>query len=177
MTKQGSTGSAKQICNFRVQTEQDWLDWEWFKSHCRKQGITTCRVLIAYIRSYRKFWESIDSPEIINAFPLMIKMKQQNTFVYSIEKPRRLPNLSQYVNNYLTVSNEAWVRSYILEKARFHWKKGQKSFCFKDYPEIKHQSFRHAILRLKQRKEVRAKEPRTCPRFYELLHPESEVVQ
>ncbi|MFX0202722.1 MAG: hypothetical protein ACFFCW_41995 [Candidatus Hodarchaeota archaeon] len=129
---------------------------------------------MANIRAFRKFVEGINTPETINAFPIIIQLKQQNTFVYSTVKPRREPKPNSYFrNSFATFSSRASTEAYILQKVQELWKKGQKSFCFKDFPEIKYESFKQLIFRLRKAEKVIPKEPRTNPRFYALMDPPS----
>jgi len=160
------------LCNFRAQTLDDWKDWLWFKSQCKDQGLTICRPLVAFIRSYRKFVEGIDTPEVVNAFPVVVQLKQQNTFVYSEVKPRRRPSLESYIKNiFVTATSKAMADAYVLQKAQQLYLEGQRTFCFKNFSELRHGRFRKIIQRLKQKNELVAMEPRTCPRFYTLMHP------
>jgi hypothetical protein len=167
------------LCNFRAQTIEDFNSWEWYKEDCKKRGLTICRPIIALIRSYKKFVEGLESakserPELINAFPVLVQLKQQNTFVWTVEKPRRMPNmksLSKYTKNTLGTTTTGYVDSYILEKARYLWRKGQRTWCFLDFRELKHSTFRKAIMRLKEADEIEPIEPRSCPRFYSIKHP------
>ena len=167
------------LCNFRAQTLKDYKVWEWFKEDCKKRGLSICRPVIAFIQSYKKFIEGIEAikeerSEIINAFPLLIQIKQQNTFVWTVEKPRRLPNmktLSRYTRNTFGTTTTPYIDSYILEKARYLWRKGQHTWCFKDFRELRHSTFRKAIVRLTKADEIEHIEPRSCPRFYCIKHP------
>ena len=160
------------LCNFRAQTLDDWKDWLWFKNQCKDQGLTICRPLIAFIRSYRKFVEGIDKPEVVNAFPVVVQLKQQNTFVYSVEKPRRTPDLSRYIKNiFVTTISKAMADAYVLQKAQRLYLEGQKTFCFKDFSELRHGRFRKMVQRLRSKDEITTVEPRTCPRFYTLMNP------
>lgn len=165
----------QQICNFRAQTADDWQDWKWFVDYCRTHGITTCRPLIAFIRAFRTGMEGLAraKPEVFNAFPVIVQLKQQNTFVYSVEKPRRTPDLSSYLrNNFVTATTgRRMAEAYVLEKAQWLFTRGQKTFCFRDYMELKHGTFRKLVLSLKKRDELIPLDPRTCPRFYMLSSP------
>lgn len=171
----------KKLCNFRTQTLDDWQDWQWFKHFCHANGITTCRPLIAFIRSFRRGMDGLkeglerkQKREVLNAFPLIIALEQQNTFVYSVEKPRRQPTSEQlfFKDNFRTATMSTRLRfSYILEKSQHLFKHGQKSFCFKDFAEIKHHHFRKLMVRLRKSGHIVTVEPRTCPRFYMLTSP------
>lgn len=173
--------SNKSLCNFRVQTQRDWENWIWFKNYCNDQGLTICRPLIAFIASFRKFAEGIETakgerPELINAFPMLVQLKQQNTFVWSVDKPRRTPtdhSLDRFANlsKKRAITIGEYVDSYILDKARFMWMQGQRTFCFKDFIEIQHRKFRNAMSKLKRKKEIVPCTPRTNPRFYFLTDP------
>lgn len=109
-------------------------------------------------------------PEVFNGFPVIVQLEQQNTFVYSVEKPRRTPDLTRYLrNNFVTATtSRRMAEAYVLEKAEWLFRRGQKTFCFRDFMELKHGTFRKLILSLKQRDEIIPVEPRTCPRFYML---------
>jgi len=174
----GKRSPTQQICNFRAQTDDDWTDWKWFVQWCKDSGITTCRPLIAFIRSFRRSMDGLieglearGKREILNAFHLIVALEQQNTFVYSVEKPRRQqPDLLFFRNNFRTATITSRMRlSYILEKARFLHKHIQKTFCFRDFAEIKHYQFRKLVLQLKRSGHIVAVEPRTNPRFYTLI--------
>jgi len=111
--------------------------------------------------------EGIDKPEIVNAFPVVVNLKQQNTFVYSEVKPRRKPNIESYIKNiFVTGLSRAMAEAYVLQKAQQLYLEGQETFCFKDFGELKHVKFRKIVQRLKKKQEITPKEPRTCPRFY-----------
>ena len=118
--------------------------------------------------------EKKDRREVLNAFPLIIALEQQNTFVYSVEKPRRQqPDLLFFQDNFRTATMKARMRlSYVLEKARYLHRSGQRTFCFRDFAEIKHSHFRKLIGKLKKSGHLAAMDPRTCPRFYRLVNPE-----
>ncbi|MFQ6064250.1 MAG: hypothetical protein ACE5L6_02125 [Candidatus Bathyarchaeia archaeon] len=167
--------SKQQICNFRAQTSEDWRDWKWFVHYCKSQGLTTCRPLIAFIRAFRRGMEGLSTakPEVFNGFPVIVQLQQQNTFVYSLEKPRRTPDLSCYLrNNFVTATtSRRMAEAYVLQKAEWLYRRGQRTFCFRDFIELKHGTFRKLILSLKRHDEVIPVDPRTCPRFYMLATP------
>ena len=170
------------ICNFRAQTIDDWVDWNWFKDWCKDQGLTTCRPLIAFIRSFRKSMEGLKEGleqkgkrELLNAFPLIVALDQQNTFVYSVDKFRRTPKLELFLKDNFrtgTICTRMAV-SYVLEKARYLLRNGQSTFCFRDFAEMKHGYFRKTIGRLRQSGEIATVEPRSCPRMYMLMYPDN----
>ena len=169
------------ICNFRAQTLDDWKDWRWFVDWCSKRGLTTCRPLIAFIRSFRRSMEGLEKGltekgkrELLNAFPLIIALEQQNTFVYSVEKFRRTPKPELFLKDTFRTGTirTRMALSYVLEKARYMYRNGQRTFCFRDFAEIKHGHFRKLVAKLIKSNELLAVDPRSCPRFYMLLQPE-----
>ena len=164
------------ICNFRAQNDSDWDAWCWFKDYCSKNGITICRPLLAFVQTFRKSIEGLDQgkmerPELINAFPVLIQLKQQNTFIYTMEKPRRSPTQTAFGHKYGTATI-CYLDAYIENKARWLWnEKGLKHFMFKDFGEIKHATFRKAVSRMRKAGLLQATRPRSNPRTYFLTDP------
>jgi len=118
--------------------------------------------------------EGINSPETLNAFPMIVQLKQQNTFVYSAITPRRQPKPNSYFKNYfVTFGSRGMAEAYVLQKARDLHKQGQRSFCFRDFHEIKPNSFKQIVFRLRNKGELTTMKPRTRPQFYTLMHPPS----
>mgnify|MGYP001158970818 CR=1 FL=1 len=171
------------ICNFRAQTIEDWDHWVWFKDWCQDRGLTTCRPVIAFISSFRRSIEGLEEGlqkkgkrELLNAFPFIVALEQQNTFIYQLDKPRRTPKPTGDLflrNNYRTITMTVRRRlSYILDKARYLTRQGQRTWCFRDFMEIQHCYFRKDMQRLIDSGEIVKVEPRTNPRFYMLIDPE-----
>ena len=164
------------ICNFRAQNQSDWDTWNWFKDYCSKNGITICRPVLAFLQSFRKMAEGLEKakmerPELINAFPVLIQLKQQNTFIYQTEKPRRSPTQTAFGHKYGTTTI-CYLDAYIENKARWLWSThGLKHFCFLDFKEIKHATFRKAVCRMIKKELLQATRPRSCPRTYFLTDP------
>ena len=112
-----------------------------------------------------------ERPELINAFPVLVQLRQQNTFIYSTEKFRRAPSNSEFGHKYGT-TNSSYLDNYIENKARWLWtEKGLKTFCFLDFREIKHSTFRKAICRMRKKGLIQSTKPRSNPRTYFLTDP------
>jgi len=164
------------ICNFRAQNDSDWDTWCWFKDYCSKNGITICRPVLAFVQTFRKMIEGLDQgkmerPELINAFPVLVQLKQQNTFIYQTEKPRRSPSQTAFGHKYGTATIP-YLDSYIENKARWLWvTHGLRAFCFRDFGEINHATFRKAVCRMIKKGILQATLPRSNPRTYFLTDP------
>lgn len=101
----------------------------------------------------------------------VINLQQQNTFVYSVQKPRREPpELICARNKYTSTISSLAFQAYVMEKAR----ELHRSFSFRDFPELGHDFFRKCVLRLKNRRKVLPLQPRTNPRYYILTEWKSE---
>lgn len=152
------------ICNFRAPNLEFYGIWQEFKQWCKDNGLDVCRVTLSNIASFMKAVESIPDPEqMITAKGQVNIIQQQNTFVYPVGKPRREPiRLNCSKPEFSGTISRAAFEAYVMEKARDL----KRSFCFRDFAELNHNSFRKIILRLKKKGKIIPLPLRTNPRFY-----------
>lgn len=104
-----------------------------------------------------------DPEQVITTKGQVTIIQQQNTFVYPVGKPRREPiRLNCSKPEFSGTISRAAFEAYLMEKARDL----NRSFCFRDFAELKHNSFRKIILRLKRKGKIIPLPLRTNPRFY-----------
>lgn len=150
------------ICNFRAPDLEHYQIWLNFKKGVRNQGLDICFVTLSLCQAWLRGSGITATCKILTPTQI-INLQQQNTFVYSVQKPRRKPPQLFCSRKELsrTLSNLAY-QAYVTEKARDL----QRSFSFRDYLELEHSFFRKCIFRLKKREKVIPLLPRTNPRYY-----------
>ena len=151
------------ICNFRAPDLEHYQTWLDFKEAVRSRGLDICYITLSLCQAWLKSIEEGTAICQITTPTQVINLQQQNTFVYSVQKPRRepLPSFCTKREYPRTLRSRA-LQAYITEKARDM----QQSFSFRDFPELGHDLFRKCILKLKKRKKILPLPPRTNPRFY-----------
>ena len=158
------------ICNFRAPDVEHYEVWQRFKKWCKDNGLDVCNVALDQIQAFMKAVDS-SSPGVSSPKPLVttkgqvIIIQQQNSFVYSVDKPRREPIFASCAKPAFarTISGLA-SEAYVMEKARDL--KG--SFSMRDFLEIEHDSFRKIVLRLRKKGKIVALPLRTNPRMFVL---------
>lgn len=165
MNNRGSLILARQnlICNFRAPDQEHYQIWSDFKEAVRSRGLDICFVTLALCQAWLKGIEGSREPSQIATPSQVINLQQQNTFVYSVQKPRRQPpKLICPRKAYSRTVTSMAFQAYVTEKARDL----QRSFSFRDYLELGHDFFRKCILKLKRRDKIIPLLPRTNPRYY-----------
>jgi hypothetical protein len=159
------------FCNFRA-PNRDWYQvWLDFKEATKSQGLDNCFVVLALCKAWLKARKETISVSQINTATQIILIYQTNAFNYNVEKPRRerfLLDCSPKLRKCTTCSKA--FQAYIVETAR----ELNRSFSFKDFPEINHDLFRKLILELRKRHKILALKPRTNPRFFILREWQSQ---
>jgi len=154
------------ICNFRAPDVARFQVWKDYKKWAADHGLDVCNLTLSLVDSFLKGVKGVENndPQIVTPHQV-INLQQNNTFLYSVEKPRREPLVLNCAKKEYsrTITSAAW-ESYVTEKARDL----NRSFCFRDFLEIGHESFRKIILRLRKKGKVIALPQRTNPRFYVL---------
>jgi hypothetical protein len=73
--------------------------WQRFKDWTKENGLDVCRVTLNAVAAFMKAVEGSSDPEQLKtAKGQVIIIQQQNSFVYSVEKPRREPILMNCPN-------------------------------------------------------------------------------
>lgn len=156
------------ICNFRAPDLAHYELWQRFKRWCQDHGLDVCRVALSQIDA---FMQAVEAPskeakvKLTTALGQLIDIEQHNTFIYSVEKPRRVPIALDCAKPEFqrTITSRA-SEAYVLEKAR----ELKRSFSYRDFLELGHVSFRKIVMRLKTRGKIVALPQRSNPRYYVL---------
>lgn len=154
------------ICNFRAPDREHYQIWENFKESAHAHGLDICFLTLKLCQAWLSgVKETKEMSHQITTATQVINLQQQNTFVYSVQKPRRSSTvLICSRRDYSRTITRLALQAYVMEKARDL----QRSFSFRDFLELGHNSFRKCVLELKKRKKIVPLEPRTNPRFYVL---------
>lgn len=169
---QGNYQPKNLICNFRAPDVEHYELWQHFKEWCKDNGLDICRVTLDNVAAFMKSVEGfsglkgVSNPkQLTTAKGQVIIIQQQNSFVYSVEKPRREPIFMNWAKPKFarTISSIA-AEAYVMEKARHL----NRSFSYRDFLELEHNSFRKIVLRLKKKGKIIALPQRTNPRYYVL---------
>ena len=156
-------GRQNLICNFRAPDREHFQIWQNFKEAAKNRGLDVCYLILSLCQAWLKSDETAKEIAQITTANQIINLQQQNTFVYSVQKPRREPNelICSSGTQFRTVRSRA-LQAYIIERAR----ELPESFSFRDFPELGHSLFRKCIMELKKRGKVIPLDPRTNQRFY-----------
>lgn len=153
------------ICNFRAPDAEHYQIWQDFKKSAQDRGLDVCYVTLTLCEAWLKGVEGSKEVSQVVSPTRIINLQQQNTFVYGVEKPRREPTrLNCAKTQYSRTISSSMAEAYVMEKARDL----NRSFSFLDFRELKHDSFRKIVTRLKKRGKIIALPQRTNPRFYVL---------
>jgi len=157
------------ICNFRAPDMARFQVWKDYKKWAADHGLDVCNLTLSLIDSFLKSVQTAqyngghaDGSTVTVATPTqVINIQQQNTFLYSVEKPRREPLVLNCARPLLsrTITSRAWC-AYVMEKARDL----NRSFSYRDFFEIGH----NCVLRLRKEGKIVPLPLRTNPRFYVL---------
>jgi len=151
------------ICNFRAPDLEHYQTWLDFKHAVLDRDLDICYVTLSLCQAWLKGVDGATTTIQIATPTQIINLQQQNTFVYSVQKPRREPpELICPRKEYTRTLRSLAFQAYVMEKARDL----QRSFSFCDFPELGHNFFRKCVLRLRERKKIVPLEPRSNPRFY-----------
>lgn len=147
------------MCSFRAPDQAHFEDWQRFRDQCKSQGMDICRVVFFYIQAHLTGTAEVKAPG------LTINLQQNNTFSYEVQKSRREPydlNCSPNFNQ-RTISSMAH-EALVMEHAR----ELPRSFSYRDFPYLSHNSFRKIVLRLRSKGKIVPLPHRTNPRYYVL---------
>lgn len=153
------TERKKWNCNFVAPDLEHWELWGSFRKQTKDQGMDICRVLFGYIAAHMKGTAEVKTPgqtTVIN---------QINNNYYQVEKSRREPLRL----NCARAFNSRTISSMALEAlVMVHARELPRSFSYRDFSYLSHDSFRKIVLRLKKKGKIIPLPQRTNPRFYAL---------
>ena len=146
------------ICNFRSPDLKHFEEWHKYKRFVKNNGLDICRVTIGLTNAFMT-GSKLELPT--QKQNITIDMK--NSFNYNVVKPRRTPySLDCVKTEFRKTFSSILFESYVLQKAKHI----EASFCFRDFLELKHGSFRRIVVRLKRKGLIVSHPIRTNPRFY-----------
>lgn len=155
------TKKANYICNFRAPSLQEYSEWQKYKNYIKAQGLDVCRVTIGLTNAFMAGSEG--SIKVLGREQL-VKIEMRNEFNYQVSKPRREPySLDCVKPEFRRTFSSILFEAYVLDKVR---RKLKGEFCFRDFLELNHDSFRRIIVRLKRKGLVYSIPVRTIPRMY-----------
>jgi hypothetical protein len=146
------------LCNFRAPDKKHFDNWQNFKEFVKGEGLDICRVVDGLTSAFMSgATAKIVTPDKI------ININMANQFLYQVVKPRRVPySLDCVKPEFRRTFSSILFEAYVLQKARMIL----NEFCFRDFLELKHDSFRRIIVRLKRKGKIIPHPIRTNPRFY-----------
>lgn len=148
------------ICNFRAPNPTLFNRWKSYVGWAKDHGYDVCHITLSLVDS---FMLGVEGSAQIKLPQQTINIQMQNSFLYQVEKSRRTPfSLDCIKPEFQRTFSSALFDAYVLNKARDL----NREFSFRDYLEIKHDSFRRIMVRLRQKGKVIANPQRTNPRFY-----------
>jgi hypothetical protein len=135
-----------------------------FSAAVKEDNLDVCRVTIGFMESWLKARTGGKEAIALLGPNQQISIKQKNIFQYQVVKPRREPfSLNCVKPEFRRTFSSILFEAYVLDKAR---RKLKGEFCFRDFLELEHDSFRRIVLRLKRKGLVVAVPQRTIPRLY-----------
>lgn len=149
-------------CGFKAPDKEHQDIWKKYSNYVQDLGLDVCRVTIGMCEAFLKGEEiaTIKTPKQV------VNLQMNNQFLYQVQKPRRTPySLNVIKPEFRRTFSSILFESYVLIRAN----ELNRSFCFRDFLEIKHSSFRRIIIRLKRKGKIIAHPIRTNPRFYILV--------
>ena len=146
------------ICNFKAPDIKHFLEWKSYVKFVKDQGLDVCRVTIGLTNAFMT-GSRLELPTQKQS----VSIDMKNSFNYQVVKPRRTPySLDCVKPEFRKTFSSILFEAYVLQKAE----NIKSSFCFRDFLELKHGSFRRIIVRLKRKGLIFAHPIRTNPRFY-----------
>lgn len=148
------------ICNFRAPSLKEYNEWKSYVAYVKDQGLDVCRVTIGLANA---FMAGTDGATKALGKSQNVQIQMNNNFLYQVQKPRREPHsLNSIKSEYRRTFSSILFEAYVMDKARSL----NREFSFRDFLEMKRQSFHRIVRRLKRKGRVMANPQRTIPRFY-----------
>jgi len=153
------------ICNFKVSSPEEAAVWERYVQTVKDLGLDVCHTTISLVKGFLAGLEGSKAAQEIHTDRHVIQIQMTNHFNYVVQKPRRQPlELSCVREQFRSTVRSAFAEAYILEKARSL----KRPFCFRDFLELKYDSFRRIVSRLLRKGKIMRFPAKTCPQFYVL---------
>ncbi len=148
------------ICNFRAPNADEFQRWKAFVQWAKDNGMDVCHLTLSLTDAFMKGQQG--AAEVRTAGQV-VNIQQVNTFQYQVQKPRREPySLDCVKPEYQRTFSSVLFEAYVRDKAR----RIVQEFSYRDFLELKHDSFRRIVLRLRQKGDIVANPLSTHPQFY-----------
>ena len=156
------------ICNFRAPNLEQYQRWKAYVKWAKDNGHDVCHLTLSLTDAFLK---GIEGYAQVRNGQQVVNIQQNNVFQYQVSKPRREPyDLSCVRKKFQRTFSSVLFEAYVLNKAR----ELTREFSYRDFLELKHDSFRRIVLRLKRKGKIVANPQRTVPQFYFLAERLSE---
>ena len=148
------------ICNFRAPNLEHYRRWKAYVQWAKDNRMDVCHLTLGLTDAFMKGTES--ASEVRNGKQI-INIQQNNVFQYQVQKPRREPySLDCVKPEYQRTFSGVLFEAYVLNKAR----EITREFSYRDFLELRHDTFRRIVLRLKRKGKIVANPQRSVPQFY-----------
>jgi hypothetical protein len=142
-----------------------------FSKAVKEDGLDVCRVTIGFAEAYLAARNESKKATQLKATGQVINIQQNNVFQYQVQKPRREPySLTCVKAEFVRTISGVVFDGYVENKAR---RLGGEFTC-KDFLELKYDSFRRIVIRLKRKGIIIAHPLRSIPQVYILTEKLSQ---
>lgn len=162
------------ICNFRAPNLEEYQKHQRFSEVVQEDGLDVCRVLLGFEDSWLAARHGTNEIVKLQGMDKVINIQQNNVFQYQVTHPHREPySLDCVKPEFRRTFSSLLFEAYVLNKAR----QIKGGFSFRDFLELKYESFRRIIVRLRRKRLIMANPERTIPRFYFLAEQIEEYAK
>jgi hypothetical protein len=158
------------ICNFKAPDLEHFQLWKRYVQWCKDNGQDVCRVTLDQVAAFmagvngaKEAANSVGAESIVTSKGQVINIKQQNTFVYQVGKPRRAPfDLSCVKPEFRRSISSLAQDAYVMDRAR----RLGGEFSFHDFRELDYDLFRRIVVRLRRKGRIITYPNRSVPQIY-----------
>ena len=148
------------ICNFRAPSLEQYQRWKAYVQWAKDNGQDVCHLTLSLTDSFMK---GVEGAAQVRNGRQVVNIQQNNVFQYQVSKPRREPyDMSCVRREFQKTITSVLFEAYVLNKARDL----TREFSYRDFLELKHDSFRRIVMRLRRKGKIVANPQRTVPQFY-----------
>lgn len=147
------------ICNFRAPSLDQYQRWREFVGWAKENGMDVCHLTLSLVDA---FMSGVESPEL--RLPQQtITIQMHNRFLYQVQHSHREPHSLECVKpEFRRTFSSILFEAYVVDKAGHLG----GEFCFRDFLELKHSSFRRIVQRLKRKGRIIQNPQRSLPQMY-----------
>ncbi len=138
----------------------EFIHWKQYVQWAKDNGMDVCHLTLSLTDA---FMAGQKGAAEVRTAGQTVNIQQINNFQYQVQKPRREPySLDCVKPEYQRTFSSVLFDAYVRDKAR----RINDAFCYRDFIELKHDSFRRIMLRLRQKGEVVANPQRSHPQYF-----------